>query len=157
MICMFIKDESLKSKPFCFIHDSIEIDIHPDETFLMLDKLKPIFNEYPDKEFGVPMASDIVFSCHMGAEIDTVNLEHDEDYNDVWITMKGDKEDIDEVLDTWRDIYDLVEKDENFEEEVKEEYIPMKGLFTPKVTISKDFGTTKQKLKTRYHIIRKMR
>jgi len=156
-ICIYIAKEKMKSKPFCFIHDSIEIDIHPDELFKMLDQLKPIFNEYPDKEFGVPMASDIVFSCHMGAEIDVVNLEHDSEYNDVWITLKGFKCDIDEVIEHWNEVYDLVEKDINFEEESKDEYVPMEGLFTPKVTISKEFGTTKQKLKTRYHVVRKLR
>lgn len=156
-ICIYIAKEKMKSKPFCFIHDSIEIDIHPDELFKMLDQLRPIFNEYPDKEFGVPMASDIVFSCHMGAEIDVVKLESDTEYNDVWITLKGFKCDIDEVLEHWKEVYDLVEKDPTFEEEVKEEYVPLEGLFTPKVTISKEFGTTKQKIKTRYHIIRKQR
>lgn len=155
MICLFIKKESLKSKPFCFIHDSIEIDIHPDETFLMLDKLKPLFNEYPDKEFEVPMASDIVFSCNMGSEIEVCDMQHDDQYNDVTITLKGFESDINDVINTWKSVYYLVEKDESFEETSKDSYVSLRGLFMKKVVISKEMGTTKKEVKQRYHILRK--
>lgn len=154
-ICEHIIQNALKSKPFCFIHDSIEIDLHPDETFRMLDTLKSLFNNYPDEQFGIPMASDIVFSCNMGAEIDVEELIHDEDYNEVTITLKGYSSDIDDVLDKWRSVYDLVEKDETFEETCKDEYVPLEGLFMKKVIISKEMGTTKHKVEQRYHIIRK--
>lgn len=151
-ICKYIKDNNLKSKPFCFIHDSIEIDIHPDETFLMLDKLKPLFNEYPWNEFGVPMASDIVFSSNMGAEIETVDLIHDEDYNDVIITMDGFEDDIEEVIKLWNEVYDVCELIES--EDKGELYVPISGLFQKKVTLSKLMGTTRKEVRRKYHVIR---
>ena len=154
-ICKFVKDNNLKSKPFCFIHDSIELDLHPDETFMMLDKLSPLFNEYPWEKFKVPMASDIVFSSNMGSEIDCVELLHDDDYNDVTITMKGFKNDIDEVIDGWKSVYDLVEKDETFESpEPVEVKVPMRCMFQEKVEITPKMGTSIYVVSERYHIVR---
>lgn len=152
-ICKYVKDNHMKSKPFCFIHDSIEIDIHPDETFKMLDMLKPIFNSYPWDNFGVPMASDIVFSSNMGSEIEVVDMIHDDDYNDVTITIEGVKDDIDEVEDLWKSVYKLVDKVE--EEHTGESYIPYSGLFQPKVTMSKLIGIKREEVKRVYHVIRR--
>lgn len=154
-ICEFLAQKGLKTKPFCIIHDSIEIDMHPDETFWMLDQVKPLFNKFPDDEYGIPMASDMVFSCNMGSEIELVDMIHDEDYNDVTITLSGFKSDIDEVIETWESVYDLVERDTTFEETSKDVYVPLRGLFMKKVVISKEMGTTKQKITCRYHVIRK--
>lgn len=154
-ICRFITDNHLKSKPFCYIHDSIEIDIPPEETFMMLDKLKPLFNQYPDDKFGVPMASDIVFSCNMGAEIEVCDMQHDDTYNEVTITLNGLESDINDVIAAWKSVYDVVEKDETFEETSKESYIPKKGLFMKKVVINKNMGSYKKEVKQRYHVIRK--
>lgn len=152
-ICKFIKDNNLKSKPFCFIHDSIEIDIHPDEAFLMLDKLKPLFNSYPWETFGVPMASDIVFSASMGAEIEVKDMVHDEDYNDVTITLEGFDDDIDEVEELWRDTYKTVELISR--EEAGEIYSPYSALFQKKVTFSKIIGTSRKQSERVYHVVRK--
>lgn len=156
-IIMYIVEESLKSKPFCYIHDSMEEDLHPDETFKMLDALKPIFNQYPDDAFGIPMASDIVFSCNMGAEIEVEDMIHDDDYNDVTITLKGFENDISEVIDTWNSVYDVVEEDVTYDGgEPKEVYVPLRGLFQQKVVISPEMGTTKREVSKRFHVIRKV-
>lgn len=153
-ICEFIKKNNLKSKPFCFIHDSIEIDINPDELFYMLDNLTPLFNEYPMKTFGVPMASDIVFSSNMGAEIEMIDLVHDNNYNDVTIKLEGFVDDMDEVESTWNRVYDVCEK---LDEELGDkQYVPNKGLFQKKVVISPDFGTYRQTCSRTYHVIRKL-
>ena len=152
-ICKFIKDNNLKSKPFCFIHDSIEIDIHPDEAFLMLDKLQPLFNSYPWDTFGVPMASDIVFSASMGAEIEVKELKHDEEYNDVTITLDGYDDDMDEVEQLWKDNYKTVELISR--EETGEIYNPYSALFQKKVTFSKIIGTTRKQSERVYHVVRK--
>lgn len=155
-ICEYVSNKKLKSKPFCIIHDSIEIDIHPDETFQLLDKIKPLFNQFPDDEYGIPMASDMVFSCNMGSEIELVDMVHDEEYNDVTITLKGFESDINEVIETWKTVYDLVEKDTDFEETSKDVYVPLRGLFVKKVIISKEMGSTKKEVTQKYHIVRKM-
>lgn len=152
-ICEFVKENNLKSKPFCFIHDSIESDLHPDEVFMMLDQLKPLFNDYPMKTFGVPMASDIVFSTNMGAEIEVVELIHDDEYNEVTIKLDGFVDDMNEVENTWNRVYDVCEK---LEEELGEkQYVPYKGLFQKKVVVSPDFGSYRQTCSRTYHVIRK--
>ena len=154
-VCNFIEENNLKSKVFCYIHDSIELDCHPNETFLLLDKLKPLFNQYPYDRFGIPMASDMVFSANMGAEIEIVEMLHDDEYNDVTITMKGFRDNIDEVIGLWKEVYDLVEEDTTYEsEEPKPEYVPLGGLFQKKVVISKFMGTTRYKISVRYHVVR---
>lgn len=152
-ICKYIKDHNLKSKVFCFIHDSIEIDVPPEETFLMADMLKPLFNKYPWDNFKVPMASDIVVGASMGQESDIDILEHDEEYNEVTVKLKGFMNDIDELIGMWNEVYDVVE---TIEKEVTDtEYVPIGGLFQKKVVISKEMGTTKEKGSCKLHIIRK--
>lgn len=152
-VCEFVKKNNLKSKPFCFIHDSIEIDIANDELFYVLDNLVYLFNEYPMKTFGVPMASDIVFSTNMGAEIEVVELIHDDEYNEVTIKLDGFVDDMNEVENTWNRVYDVCEK---LEEELGDkQYIPYKGLFQKKVVVSPDFGSYRQTCSRTYHVIRK--
>lgn len=152
-ICEFVKKNNLKSKPFCFIHDSIEIDIANEELFYVLDNLGYLFNEYPMKTFGVPMASDVVFSTNMGAEIEVVELIHDDEYNEVTIKLDGFVDDMDEVENTWNRVYDVCEK---LEEELGEkQYVPYKGLFQKKVVVSPDFGSYRQTCSRTYHVIRK--
>lgn len=152
-ICDFIKKNNMKSKPFCFIHDSIEIDIHPDETFIMLDKLKPLFNNYPWDTFGVPMASDIVFSAGMGAEIEVDDLIHDDEYNDVTISLKGFEDDIEKVETLWKSVYKVVDLISS--EDKEEIYLPYSGLFQKKVTMSKMIGKSRKEVSRKYHVIRK--
>ena len=151
-VCNHIETNKLKSKPICFIHDSIEIDIPPEETFIMLDALKPLFNKYPDDEFGIPMASDIVFSCNMGAEIEVKELIHNDDFSDVKITLEGIDTDINEVITNWKSVYASVEKDLNYEETSEEIYVPLRGLFMKKAVISKDMGKYKHKVSCKYHV-----
>lgn len=153
-ICDYIRKNNMRSKPFCFIHDSIEIDLHPDETFKMFDVLTPLFNDYPMKTFGVPMASDIVFSANMGAEIEFEDFEHDDEYNDVKLTLNGMKDNIDDVDKQWRDVYDVVEVLN--EESTGEKYISFSNVFQKKFGITPFFGKTRETIKRRYHIIRKL-
>lgn len=153
-ICKFIENNKYKSKPFCFIHDSIELDLHPDESFIMLSALKPLFNEYLYKRYGVPMASDIVFSTNMGSEISLVDLENrDDDFNEVYITMDGYKDDIIDVEDAWKDVYSSVELLEEIEGD--KEYIPRKSLFMKKSPVYSEVGIYRETCKRKYHIIRR--
>lgn len=153
-ICKFIENNKYKSKPFCFIHDSIELDLHPDESFIMLSALKPLFNEYLYKRYGVPMASDIVFSTNMGSEISLVDLENkDDDFNEVYITMDGYKDDIIDVEDAWKDVYNIVELLEEIEGD--KEYIPRKSLFMKKSPVYSEVGIYRETCKRKYHIIRR--
>lgn len=150
-ICEFIKNNNMKSKPFCFIHDSIEIDCDPSETFRMIDALTPLFNQYPRDSFGVPMASDIVLSTNMGAECEVVEHIHDDDYKHIELTLEGFKDDLDELYEHWLPVYQSVAYTDD-ESSIVEERFSRSGLFQKKITFSKDIGTTKIKLNRKFII-----
>jgi hypothetical protein len=151
-VCKYIEENNLKTKVLCFIHDSLELDCPSDETFLIADKLKPLFNEYPYKEFGVPMASDIVVGASMGQESDIEVLSHDEKYNAVKVSLSGFEDDIEELISIWKDVYDKVVVVSK--EITKETYVPIGGLFQQKVVISKLMGTTRKEGKYILNIVR---
>ena len=100
------------------------------------------------------MASDIVFSTNMGSEISLVDLENkDDDFNEVYITMDGYKDDIIDVENTWKDVYNTVELLEEVEGD--KEYVPRKSLFMKKSPVYSEVGTYRETCKRKYHIIRR--
>ena len=154
----WLRDNNMKSKPFCFIHDSIEIDMHPDEVFKIIKKLDWLFNVFPREEFGVPVACDVPLSTNMGAEIEVVELNCDEDYNDVEIILNGFEDDIIELLENWKLVYRVVEEEKDFEpsEPDKPIYMPIAERFLPqKAPMSMKQGTYRNRIERKYHIIRK--
>lgn len=156
-LCKWLKDNNMKSKPFCFIHDSIEIDIYPYELFQIIDKINYLFNIYPMEEFSVPIACDVPIGPSMGQEITTEDYDFSDDYNDNWITLSGFEDDIEELVNNWKLVYKLVERDESFDEgESKKVYIPVGEMFLPKkARISSHSGKYRNKIKRRYHVIMK--
>ena len=150
-ICEFIKNNNMKSKPFCFIHDSIEISVPPSETFRMIDALTPLFNQYPRDAFEVPMASDIVLGVSMGAECEVVEHIHDDDYQHIELTLNGFKDDLDDLYDNWLPVYKSVTYTDDGSS-ITEERFPRSGLFQKKVTFSEDMGKTKIKLNRKFII-----
>lgn len=157
-LCEWLEENNMKSKPFCFIHDSIEIDIHPDEAFFIIDKLDYLFNKFPLEEFNVPVACDIPISMNMGTEIEVKHIEADKEYNDVNIILSGYTDDIEDLIDNWKTVYRVVEKDETYEPEEpdKQIYMPISERFLPKkAPISMKQGTYRTSTECKYHIIRK--
>ena len=140
------------SKPFCFIHDSIEIDVHPSETFQLIDILQNLFNRYPMETFGVPMASDIPIGPSMGQEIEVENMEHDSKYQNIIIDLKGFKDDIEELQSIWENTYHIVERDLSVDPETEKIYLPRSGLFQKKVTMSRLIGTERESIKCRFKV-----
>lgn len=154
-LCEYINSNNMKSKIFCFIHDSIEIDFHPDEVFQLIDKINYLFNVFPLEEFGVPVACDVPLGPSMGQECEVTNMVHDDDYNEVSFTLDGYIDDIEEVASSWREVYKLVEVSKSDSED-KESYVPWSGIFLPKkAKISMYTGETRMKGKRNFHIIRK--
>lgn len=157
-LCEYIKDNKMKSKIFCFIHDSIEIDMHPDEVFQLIDKINYLFNVFPLHEFGVPVACDVPLGPSMGQECEVEDMEHDDNYNDITITLKGFTEDIYELTNIWKQVYNIVEfiDEDKYKEEDKDSYIPWSDVFLPKkAKISMYTGKMKHKGKRKIHIVRR--
>lgn len=155
-LCEYLKENNFKSKPFCFIHDSIEIDFHPDEVFQLIDKINWLFNEYPLEEFGVPVACDVPIGPSMGQECEMVDLVHNDDYNEVEITLKGFIDDIDELIEIWKGVYRVAEyvNEYEYKKDDKESYMPWSKAFLPsKAQISMLAGKTRYKGKRKIHVI----
>ena len=155
-LCEWLRDNNMKSKPFCFIHDSIEIDMHPDEVFKILEKLDYLFNVYPREEFGVPVACDVPLSMSMGAEIDVAELKCNDDYTDITITLDGYEDDIEELIYNWKNTYKVCEQVIDYvpDEEDKKVYMPIAERFLPqKAPVSMKQGTYRNHIKRQYHII----
>ena len=145
----------MKSKPFCFIHDSIEIDMHPMEVFKILDKLDYLFNKFPLEEFGVPVACDIPLSMSMGAEITVASLVCNNDYNDIEIVLEGFEDDINELIDNWLVTYKSVKIDSKYtpSEPDKEIYMPIAERFLPKkAPVSMKQGTYRKNIERKFYI-----
>ena len=86
----WLRDNNMKSKLAITVHDSIVIDVHPDEVFKVVDKAKYIMEHLPIKEFVVdstgynvpkqwdlgsgkmrfPMFSEISFGHTYGDDLD---------------------------------------------------------------------------------------
>jgi hypothetical protein len=152
----YINDNNMKSKPFCFIHDSVEVDYHPDELFELLVKTREIFNNYPQEVFNVPMACDVCFGTSMGDEIVMKDISYDEKYNDVTIKLNGFIDDIDNLLNNWRLVYKVVDVVDDGKDNYEEVYISYADRFLPKkARITAYAGKTRNKGTMVVHVIRK--
>lgn len=150
----FIYENGFKTKPFCFIHDSIELDAHPMEVFRMIDKVNYLFNVYPVEEFGVPVACDVPIGPSMGQEIEVEEMEHDDDFNDIIITLKGYVDDIKELLEIWNRAYRLVDVLDDGSDSYKKVYVERAKMFLPvKAAISMKAGTYRDKGTMKIHVI----
>lgn len=119
---------NLKSKIICYIHDSIEVDVHPDEFDSVFRIMNFAFNELATKKYNVPTASDTVIGVSMGEELDIKRL-------DKWhYLIEGNNTDIEDVLNQFRINYDVeVIKDEigdvkYMEDDVSWVFIPRSEL-----------------------------
>lgn len=97
------------SKPFAFIHDSLEIDIHPKELFYLIEKIAHQMNVYPKERFGVPMKSDVTLGYSMGEEVTVLNYKPDEDYKGGFLHLVGEGDEVDRLLASWAQFFDHME------------------------------------------------
>lgn len=116
---------NLKSKIVCYIHDSIEVDCHPDEFDSVLQIMSYAFNELATKQFNVPTASDSTVGVSLGEELDIKRLEKNH------YLMEGNSFDIQDMLNQLSLTYDInVIKDELGEIKHMEDDIAW--VFTPR-------------------------
>ena len=149
-INQFCIDNKLKTKPVSFIHDSLEFDIHPSEFFLMTKQIVPLMNNIPKEEFGIPSKADLTFGLSMGDENTVLELECDDNYNEGTVKLEGFEDDLDALYENWKPVYSEVSYED--EGDPQEQYIPMKEIFMPKLTISKYTGTSRRIITRKFHI-----
>lgn len=98
---------NLKSKIICYIHDSIEVDCHPDEFDAVFRIMNYAFNELATKQFEVSTNSDTVCGISMGEELDIKRLEKNH------YLIEGNAPDIEDVLNQFKLNYNVeILKDE---------------------------------------------
>lgn len=156
-LLQYIKNNNMKSKVFLFIHDSIEIDIHPDELFELIEVIDRLFNEFPDEEFGVPVECDIPIGPSLGQDCVIEEYEFKDNYNEATIVLEGFIRDIDELFNIWKDVYDIVEYIDldEYSNNDKEKYESFAEAFLPKkARISMDMGKYIKIGNRKIHVVR---
>lgn len=158
----FLKDnprKKFKSKVFCFIHDSIETDVHPEEMLIFQEVVKYFFNIKTAEEWDMPVSSDLTLGPSMGQEIEVLDTEYSDDYLEGEFTLDGYIRDIDQIVTEWKKVYNVEEielednKDEEGNYKDKEEFVSWSLMFLPiKAPVKSSFGTYLKKGKRRYHI-----
>lgn len=147
----YMKHHNLKSKIILFVHDSIEIDVHPDELLIMAVKVLRIMNDYPMSEFGIPTKADIVIGPSIGQELEMTEIETNEDYTEGTMKCEGFEDDFDQLMESWQSVYKVVEWEDI--EPPKDHYVSYRELFIPKKAISRFYGMHRRKICRRLHIV----
>lgn len=90
-----------KIKIICYIHDSVELDVHPSVIDKAYQIINYAFNELATKKYDVPTASDTAIGVSMGEELDFVRIEKNH------YTIKGNLEDIEDLIKQFELTYDV--------------------------------------------------
>lgn len=147
----YLTDNNMKSKCILFIHDSIEIDIHPDEFLHVASVILPLMNKYPLDEFGIPTKADLVVGPSLGQELECTNIEVSDDYNEGTMDVEGYLDDFQQLVDNWGKVYKLVEYVDITDP--VEESESWSQFFVSKRAINKYYGKSRTKINRRIHII----
>lgn len=147
----YMNEHNMKSKCIHFIHDSIEIDIHPDEFLQIASVILPLMNKYPLEEFGIPTKADLVVGPSLGQEMECKSIEVSDDFNEGTFEIEGYLEDFDQLIGSWREVYKLVEYEDI--EEPTEEVESWSQFFVSKRAVNRYYGQSRTKIKRKIHII----
>lgn len=126
----FITSRNLKSKAICFIHDSVEFDLAPDELFYTMEQIQYRMNNYPDERFGVPAKSDIVLGYSMGEECKVKKVTYSPDYSEGELHLEGLGECLLRLMWSWSHYFNVEFEIENY----KEKKAPLAEIFGVKRT-----------------------
>lgn len=164
--CNYIAHEHMKSKPFLFVHDSIEIDTHPDELIKMAVKMKDLLIRIPIEKFGMPVKADVALGCSLGHELEMKSIEANDDMTECTMVLEGYRNEIEDTINNWKQVYSTVDmidcwriatdergeplKDENGDKvkvhgEWDKEYISYKELYVVKRSYNKYCGSHLEK------------
>lgn len=147
----FIRENNFKSKVVLFIHDSLEIDIHPDEVLALGSLIIPLMNKFPMDEWGMVTTADLALGISLGQEFEVKELTTNDTYTEGSMIIEGYEDCIQPVLDTWKRAYKSVVVTEL--EEPKSVYVPRGNLWIPKLAVSDMFGTYRKELKIKVDLV----
>lgn len=154
-ICQYINRRDMKSKPFMFVHDSLEIDVHPDEFIDIISEFRRLLVEIPNHQYGLPSKADFTVGYSLGHELELAKWEPSEDRNSVHMTLEGYRDEIEDTINNWKKVYKTVDiekvyhkKKVNGEKVVVEgyedDYFSWDRLFILKRSYDEYVGTVRQ-------------
>ena len=143
----FIRQNNFKSKVVLFIHDSLEVDIHPDEFLAIGSQVIPLMNKFPMDEFGMVTSADLAIGYSLGQEVEVKKLETDEKYNSGVLEIVGYDDCLQPLFNNFRDHYRLFEVEDI--DEPEKIYVPRNNIWIPKLAVSSMFGSYRTERKVR--------
>ena len=150
-VMKYIQDHNLKTKIILFVHDSIEIDIPPEELLEVSSNVVPLMNKFPNEQFKMPVKADLVIGASLGKEVTVNNIECDDSYNEGTLDLEGYDDEIEEMITEWKKIFKLVEVEQigDYDKEFKS----WSQLWIPKLAMQKGYGKTRLKSHKKVHVI----
>lgn len=150
-IMKFIREHNLKSKIILFVHDSIEVDIHPDEMLQLASQIIPMMNKFPNEQFNMPVKADLVLGRSIGQEVTIEKIECNEDFTEGWMDCEADEDNFDALINEWKKVYKLVEFEDI--DEPKTKYKSWSGLWIAKLAIQHGYGINYRVVHRRVHVV----
>lgn len=138
----FIEEHHMKSLIIMYVHDSIEVDVYPYELLELIYNMQIILNKSPMDRMGLPSKADVTLGKSLGHEIEMESIDHNEDFTEGIITLKGYQDEIYETVEEWKKAYEIVEI---YDESWKEEFVSMGELFILRKAYSPNLGTLRHK------------
>lgn len=137
-IMKFIREHNFKSKVILFVHDSIEVDIHPAEMLQLASQIVPMMNKFPNEQFNMPVKADLVLGKSIGQEVTIEEIHCNEDFTEGEMICEADEDNFDALINEWKKVYKSVTWEDI--DEPKAKFKSYSGLWISKLAIQKGYG-----------------
>ena len=134
-IMKFIRQNNFKSKIILFVHDSIEIDIHPAEMLQLASQIIPMMNKFPNEQFNMPVKADLVLGKSIGQEVTIEEIKCNDDFTEGEMICEAEESSFNALIDEWRKVYKSVTWEDI--SEAKQKYRSYSQLFISKLAIQR--------------------
>lgn len=137
-IMNFIREHNMKSKVILFVHDSIEVDIHPAEMLQLASQIIPMMNKFPNEQFNMPVKADLVLGKSIGQEVTIEEVHCNDDFTEGEMICEADEDNFDALMNEWKKVYKSVTWEDI--DPPKEKYKSWSGLWISKLAVQKGYG-----------------
>lgn len=150
-IMKFIRQHNMKSKVILFVHDSIEVDIHPAEMLQLASQIVPMMNKFPNEQFNMPVKADLVLGRSIGQEVTIEEIHCNEDFTEGEMVCEAYEHDFDALINEWKKVYKSVTYEDI--DEPKKKHQSWSGLWIAKLAVQKDYGEDRIQVHRRVKVI----
>lgn len=148
-IIKFTEEKNMRSQMYCFVHDSIEANVPPDELFYMIESFQYQMNTYPRVTFGVSTKSDVTIGASLGEEVEVKYYKPNEDYKGGVLELEGHTDEVERLLQRWSEFWDVIDITIY---ERKYSMMSYKDLFAVKRSYTKRIGKMNGDMKLRVRL-----